>query len=42
MIRRDGEDPVPPATSLAIGLAGGTWLAWIYGIDLVRSLANTF
>lgn len=42
MIRRDGEDPIPPATSLAIGLAGGTWLAWIYGIDLVRSLANTF
>ncbi|SMX25190.1 prepilin peptidase [Boseongicola aestuarii] len=30
IIKRADEAPVPPATSLAIGLAGGTWLTWLY------------
>jgi len=40
VIKRDEETPVPPATSLAIGLAGGTWLAWIYGDAFVRYISQ--
>ncbi len=32
-LRREGDAPVPPATSLAIGWAAGTWLLWIYGAE---------
>ena len=39
MLRRSDDDQVAPATSLAIGLASGTWLAWIYGDSLLRALA---
>lgn len=42
MIKRPYETPVPPATSLAIGLAGGTWLAWLYGGTLLRALTYGF
>ena len=35
-LMRDGDTATPQATSLAIGLAAGTWLAWIYGGALVR------
>ncbi len=31
LIRRGGEALTPPATSLAIGWAAGTWLFWLYG-----------
>ena len=30
-LKRNDETSGPVATSVAIGLAGGTWLAWIYG-----------
>ena len=30
-IRRDNDPATPPATSLAIGWAAGTWLIWLYG-----------
>lgn len=36
---REGDTPAPPATSLIIGLAGGTWLAWLYGGKVVRYIA---
>ena len=36
VIKSEGDADAPPATSVAIGLAGGTWLVWIYGNDLVR------
>ncbi|MBT8388885.1 MAG: prepilin peptidase, partial [Altererythrobacter sp.] len=42
MIKRPNEETVPPATSLAIGLAGGTWLVWLYGGALLRGLTYGF
>ena len=30
-LKREGEALAPPATSLAIGWAAGTWLLWLYG-----------
>ena len=38
IIKRDGEAPMPPATSLSIGLAGGTWLAWLYGETIAQAI----
>ena len=41
-LKRADEAPVPPATSLAIGLAGGVWLSWLYGDALLRGLTYGF
>ncbi len=38
LLRRESDPAIPPATSLAIGLAGGTWLTWLYGNALVRQI----
>ena len=38
VLRREGEPATLPATSLAVGWATGTWLAWIYGSDFLIKL----